>query len=112
MTHEAIALGLGISKPTLEKHYEAELASGASLRRMDVLEKLFQSAKKGSTSAARAYLQNAPEFIPLGEGAEKPAAATKAEKVGKKEQARQDAVGAEEGTGWAGVLPGNVVAIR
>lgn len=109
MTHEAIAQALGISKPTLEKHYEAELATGANLRRMEVLEKLFQSARKGSTSAARAFLQNQPEFTVLAEVG-KPEA--KPEKPGKKEQAQVDAVGAEAGTQWDGVLPGNVVSLK
>lgn len=113
MTHEAIAQALGITKPTLEKHYESELAAGANLRRIDVLEKLFQSAKKGSTSAARAYLQHQPEFHVLGKpvGEPKPAAPA-IEKPGKKEQAELDAIGAEDGTGWDGVLPKNVVAIH
>jgi hypothetical protein len=112
MTHEAIAQALSLSKPTLEKHYSVELATGANMRRIDVLEKLFQSARKGSTSAARAYLHHTPEFIPIGEGG---VAAPKPEpeaKLGKKEQATADAVGAESGTGWDGVLPKNVVSIR
>ena len=110
MTHEAIAQALGISKPTLEKHYETELATGANLRRMEVLEKLFQSARKGSTSAARAFMQNQPEFTVLAKTEVGPA--PKAEKPGKKEQAQADAVDAESGTGWDGLLPKNVVAIR
>lgn len=115
MTHEAIALALGISEPTLRKHYAAELSAGAHLRRAEVLEKLFTSAKKGSTSAARAYLQHAAQFAPLEEGAEPkpgPAPAEKPAKLGKKQQAQADAVGAERGTDWDGLLPGNVVAIR
>lgn len=115
MSHEAIAQALSLSKPTLEKYYATELATGSNMRRMDVLEKLFQSARKGSTSAARAYLHNQPEFHVLGEGnIAKPAAEPKrkAEKIGKKDQAQVDAVDAESGTGWDGVLPKNVVAIR
>lgn len=113
MTHEAIALALRISEPTLRKHYAEELSAGAHLRRAEVLEKLFNSARKGSTSAARAYLQHSAQFAPLGEGeAAKPGAAEKPAKLGKKEQAKVDAVGAEQGTDWEGVLPDNVVAIR
>lgn len=117
MTHEGIALALKISEPTLRKHYPDELAAGAHSRRIDVLEKLYVSAKKGSTSAARAFLQHQAQFAPLAEGqlqgTTKGPAAEKPEKLGKKEQAAADAVGAEAGTGWDGVLPaGNVVSLR
>lgn len=111
MSHEAIGQALKIDPKTLRKHYEAELSSGANMRRIDVLEKLFASARKGSTSAARAFLQHAPEFHVLGETV-KPATEGKPEKIGKKEQLQADAVDAEQGTGWDGVLPRNVVAIR
>lgn len=115
MSHEAIAQALRISKPTLEKHYEAELASGANLRRVEVLEKLYVQAKRGSTSAARAFLAHQPEFLPLGGvGAVKPdpAPTGKQPKPGKKEEAQAAAVGAEAGTAWSEVLPKNVVALR
>lgn len=116
MTHEAIAAALSISEPTLRKHYADELACGANGRRMDVLEKLYQQAKKGSTSAARAFLQQQPQFAVLSEGqlrdGGKPAKEAPAPKPGKKEQAQAAAVGAEAGTEWEGVLPKNVVAIR
>ncbi len=117
MTHEAIALALKISEPTLRKHYADELAAGAHGRRMDVLEKLYTSARRGSTSAARAYLAHQAQFTPLAEGqlqdGGKGSKAPKPVKVGKKEQAQVDAVGAESGTDWDGILPGtNVVAIR
>lgn len=116
MSHEAIAQVLRISKPTLEKHYETELASGAYLRRVEVLEKLFAQAKKGSTSAARAFLAHQPEFLPFGTGKQEgqpPAPPAKpGQAAGKKEQADAAAVGAESGSKWEGVLPGNVVALR
>lgn len=114
MSHESIALALTITKPTLEKHYAEELATGANVKRMEVLEKLFGQAKKGSTSAARAYLAHSPEFVPLAAGAEREAApVAKPEPKGKKEKAKAAAVGAENGTSWEDVLPaGNVVSIR
>jgi hypothetical protein len=56
------------------------------------------------------------QFAPLGEGEGAkpgPAPVEKPAKLGKKEQAERDAVGAEQGTAWDGVLPsGNVVALR
>lgn len=107
MRQEDIANALGVSVPTLRKHYEAELSAGAAKERMAVLAKVLTAAKKGSTSAARLYLQQTPEFMPV---AEEPAPVE--EKLGKKDQANRDAVGAEAGTGWDGLLPGNVTPIR
>ena len=100
MTHEAIAQVLRIDAKTLRKHYEAELASGANERRVQVLETLFAQARKGSTSAARLYLRNEPQFEALGSGAIEGGDEGKPEPVGKKEQANRDAVTAADGTPW------------
>jgi hypothetical protein len=120
MLHEQIALALGISTPTLRKYYKHELSIGASQCRMAVLQAVYETAKrKGTTSAAKAYLANAPEFEapPMPEGEESPvrppapvaapAAAPEPQpaKVGKKEQAALDATSAAEGTEWADLLP-------
>lgn len=105
MTHEDIALAIGISRPTLDKHYAAELSAGAAARRVEVLESLFRAAtKKGSSSAAKAYLAHAPEVAapPL----EKP------EPQGKKAKANEDAKTAQKDTGWDGLLPDGVTPIR
>lgn len=114
MSHEAIAQVLRIDPKTLRKHYETELACGANERRAQVLEKLFAQARKGSTSAARLYLRNEPQFKALSpeavqsdgekEGPKKP--------IGKKEQANQEAVTAAAGTEWADLLPPNVTPLR
>lgn len=114
MPHEGIAQALKIDAKTLRKHYAVELASGANVKRMQVLESLFAQARKGSTSAARAYLAHVPKFdvLPVaGSGAEG-APVPKPEKLGKKQQAQLDAVGAEAGSGWDGLLPKNVTPIR
>ena len=111
MPHESIAQALKIDAKTLRKHYSAELASGANLRRMQVLETLFTQARKGSTSAARAYLQHVPEFEALAP-AEPAKPAPKSEPLGKKAQANADAKDAQVGTGWDGLLPEGVTPIR
>lgn len=110
MLHEDIATALGISDDTLRKYYAGELTAGALTRRMEVLEGLHAAAKRGSSSAARAYLEHTPEFHvpPL---PKEPAAPVepKPERVpalGKKEQAQADAVTAHVGTDWADLLPG------
>ena len=114
MPHEAIAQALKIDAKTLRKHYGTELASGANLRRMQVLETLFGQARKGSTSAARAYMQHVPEFEVLAPGPEaaKPKGKGKQEPLGKKAQANEDAKGAQAGTDWDGLLPPGVTPIR
>lgn len=109
MRHEDIALALGISAPTLLKYYGHELSSGAMERRAEVMIALHQAAKKGSSSAARAYLALTPELhappAPA-EGDAKPEqpAAPKAAPLGKKEQAQADAATAQQGTEWERLL--------
>ena len=61
MSHEQIAIGLGIARSTLEKHFAHELSAGAYAKRLDALVGLFAAACRGSASAARAYLQREPE---------------------------------------------------
>ena len=102
MRHVDIATALGISRETLEKYFEAELSAGALERRMEVLQALHAAAKKGSSSAARAYLQHeATPAVPPAPKAEAPA---KTEPLGKKAQAQADAATAARGTEWDSLL--------
>ena len=111
MRHEDIAVALGISRPTLDLYYRQELSEGALGRRLEVLAALHKAAvTKGSSSAAKAYLEHQAELAappaPSGEKPEKPAAeAVKAPKLGKKEQAQADAATAAVGTEWGDLLP-------
>lgn len=107
MRQEDIANGIGITVPTLRKHYSAELSAGAARERMAVLAKVLAQAKKGSTSAARLYLQQTPEFVPVPVEEPKP-------KRGKKEQAQADAKTAAKGTEWDDLIGSgaNVTPIR
>lgn len=107
MRHEDIAIALGIGVDTLRKYFEPELSVGANLRRMEVLQGLYQAAKRGSTAAAKAYLAVEPQLaVPPAPPAEAgaPAAAVPAKKVGKKEQQQADAVTAGQGTDWDELL--------
>jgi hypothetical protein len=99
MTHEEIALGLGISRVTLDKYFGLELSAGASQKRLEVLNAMFAAAKKGNVSAQRAYIafDPKPAAPPL-------PAEPKAPAKGKKEQAQDDAVTAAKGTGWDELL--------
>ena len=79
---------------------------------MEVLQALFIAAKKGSSSAARAFLAADPTLgiPPLPEGAQPAVAqapvAAVTPKRGKKEQAQADAQTAAQGTEWDHLLGG------
>lgn len=105
MPDSDIACALGISLAELRKTYAAELSTGAFRSRMDLLRAMHSAGMKGNTAAAKSYLSleprsTAPPPDPPADG--KP---IKPEKLGKKDQANVDAVGAEAGTPWAGLLP-------
>lgn len=109
MSEEAIALALGITRPTLSKHFMAELTTGAAVKRMDALDSLFAQAKKGNVSAIKAVLLLNDNAVPApadgqaaGDGAAAPA---KAARLGKKEMQQMAARSAADGTEWDGLLP-------
>ena len=112
MRHDDIAIAIGICRDTLAKHFELELSAGAAARRMEVLGALYLAAKKGSSSAAKAFLAADPTLgvPPLPAAAPAPAKAeaapapVAAAKLGKKDQAQADAQTAAEGTEWAALL--------
>lgn len=107
MSHEAIALGMGIARNTLEKHFELELSTGAYARRLEVLQAIHAAAKRGNMAAAKAYLAFDPKLAvpPAQAPAQTPAKpARKAPPPGKKEQAQADALTAANGTDWDGLL--------
>lgn len=108
MSHEEIALGLGISRKTLEKHFEHELSIGAYAKRLEVLDAMQRTAKRGNVAAQKAYLQltpraSAPPPPPQPEDAAG-APESKSAPVGKKEQAQADALTAQVGTEWETIL--------
>lgn len=122
MRHDDIAIAIGICRDTLTKHFELELSAGAAARRMEVLGALYLAAKKGSSSAAKAFLAADPLLgVPPVPEQAKPKAADAAAvpdapkpKLGKKEQAQADAQTATNGTEWASLLnrPGAGVPVQ
>jgi hypothetical protein len=104
MDHKDIAAALGISLPTLRKHFKVELKQGANQKRLEVLMSLHAGARKGSASAARLYLAllNPPPSAKVLAGGPQ----------GKKAQQDEDAKTAHKGTDWDGFLPENVTPIR
>lgn len=108
MSHEEIALGLGIARGTLGKHFELELSTGAYEKRLEVLDAMHRTAKKGNVAAQKAYMQLTPRASapPAPEGGSEPAPAPKP--LGKKDQANADAVTAAVNTEWESLLkPGS-----
>jgi len=106
MSHEEIALGMGISRNTLEKHFNNELSTGAYAKRLEVLQAMHAAAKKGNMTAARAYLAADPKLFapPVQAEPTKSTEEVKKVAVGKKEQANIDAVSAAVGTEWSELL--------
>ncbi len=108
MSEEAIALALGITRPTLAKYFEAELTTGAAVRKMEAMDALCTQAKKGNVTAIKTLLllrdAAEPSQPPAPqEPAREPAAP--AVRLGKKEAAQIAAGSAADGTDWAGLLP-------
>ena len=97
-SHEEMALGLGISRPTLEKHFAYELTTGAYRKRQDALNAMFKAAKKGNVAAQKAYLSMTP-------AAAAPPLPAEPVPEGKKAQRQADAKTAQAGTGWETLLP-------
>lgn len=116
MRHEEIAIALGINTDTLRKYYSKELSVIASQRRMEALQGLHKGAKRGSSSAAKAYLANLPEVVapPIPPNEAKPAAdpagvpgePAPPPELGKKERAQLEAKTAQVGTDWSELLDG------
>lgn len=105
MTQEEIAIALGISPPTLRKHFERELAEGAYAKRLEALQALHAAAAKGNVSAIREYLEESPR-IAVPSSLDAPEVPAAEGPKGKKERAQADAKTAQVGTGWDGLLPG------
>jgi len=104
MSHEEIALGLGIARNTLEKHFERELSVGAYSRRLEVLDAMHRTAVKGNVAAQKAYVALTPAMAAPPAEQEKP--------KGKKEQAEADATTAARGTDWDDLLPAGVTPLH
>lgn len=112
MAEDSIALALGITRPTLQKHFMVELTTGAAVRKMEAMDALFAAAKKGNVTAIKAVVLIQAGFEPTpgkppGEGAGAPAAPAPGPtaRLGKKEVAAAAAVTAADGTEWADLLP-------
>ena len=89
MSEENIAAALGVSRPTLRKHFADELTAGAAQRNAAVLLALYETAVAGNVAAARTWLARQADQ----QGA----------LLGKKAQREADAAEAPPGA-WADLL--------
>ena len=87
-SEDVIARALGISTPTLRKHYAVELSDGHSNRRKEVIGLLFTAARKGNVSAAK-RLDEMGRVAGAAEAVKRREAP--APKLGKKEQQQEAA---------------------
>lgn len=106
MSQEQIAKALGITRPTLEKHFKEEISIGAAVRRAEVIGLLYKQARKGNIAAIKHLEQMTKVQIAVeaaderANGGEAPAAAvasTRMQKTGKKEQRLESAQAAAVG---------------
>jgi hypothetical protein len=102
MSHESIALALGISRMTLNKYFAHELSVGAFERRMEVMSAMHKAAKGGNVTAQKAYMQIAPPIAAPDAGTQKDEQPAKP--LGKKEQLAAEAKVAQLGTEWDSLL--------
>lgn len=124
MKHADIAEALGITRPTLAKHFAKELSDRVTVCRLEIMEGMHQAALRGNVSAARLFIPatvlNQPTKagpseadIDAAKRAQREAQMTdretKAPKLGKKEQAHVDARTAHVGTDWEDLLPSGPV---
>lgn len=108
MSHEEIALAIGIARATLEKYFAAELSQGALSKRLEVMQAIHAAALKGNVAAGKAYLSGSPPIgVPPAPDKPKPEDPPR-DALGKKAQANEDAKTAQVGTGWNDLLPANV----
>jgi hypothetical protein len=100
MSHEKIALAIGIDRKTLEKHYALEISVGATQRRLEVIEAMHKEAVGGNVAAQKAFLSITPKSETT-----QPHQEGEPRTNGKKEQANEDAKTAAAGTAWNELLP-------
>lgn len=97
MSNEAIAEAIGISEPTLRKHFSFDLEMGAAKVTADILMARYRAAMGGNVTAQNKWLDTA--------GALPPKPRRKAEpKPGKKEVAQAEAETAHQSSDWGTLL--------
>ena len=97
MSNEAIAEAIGISEPTLRKHFSFDIEIGAAKVTADILMARYRAAIGGNVSAQNKWLDAAGAVPPKGRKAKDP-------KPGKKEAAQTEADTAHQSSDWGNLL--------
>lgn len=97
-SHDTIARALGIDDDTLRKHFPEELLNGAAKKRRQAVDMVFKGAKGGNASLIK-RLEEMTRASSADVGDDEQSR-PKAQKLGKKEAQRQEAIGAGAGTEW------------
>lgn len=94
MSQDDVARALGITAPTLVKHFPEELANGAAKKRSEVIGMLYKAARGGNVTAQR-KLEEMSRVAGAAEALKNRETADKPQKMGKKEgqQAAAESVG-------------------
>lgn len=113
MSQDDVARAIGCTTPTLQKHFAEELQTGAAKKRAEALGLLWKSARSGNVAAQKKLeeLTKVAAAEAAFDSLRDPAPA-KAPKLGKKEQAAEEAKGAGgPGSEWGDDLrpPGTSV---
>ena len=109
--HQDIGNLLGISQPTLRKHFRKELQATASERLALQIARLQEMSEKGNVAAMKALVGIFQKHVTTeamqsyGDAPAAQQAEPKPVKRGKKEQAHADAQTAGTGTEWQDLLP-------
>ncbi|MCK8779074.1 hypothetical protein M0654_03650 [Rhizobium sp. NTR19] len=82
MSNEAIAEAVGISEPTLRKHFSSELDRGTAKVRADLLMARYRSAMGGNVAAQNKMI----EQVAASQAQDRKMPKPKAEKLGKKQE--------------------------
>lgn len=110
MCKEEVAMALGISTPTLEKYFEAELLHGRARKRAEAISLLYSSARKGNVSAQKKLVEltGTQAAAAAWEAAAVEGKPPPGRKLGKKEEQAIAASTAGHGTEWGDdLVPGS-----
>ncbi|MCW5695799.1 MAG: hypothetical protein KIS96_03580 [Bauldia sp.] len=111
-THDTIALALEVSDETLRLHYRRELDVGAAKRRRELLDLLWQSARKGNVSAQKKLEETTRLAAASAKFDQPPKGESQPQRpatLGKKELAQRAAETAGHGTDWGDDLQSAIV---
>ncbi len=105
MNQVQIAAAIGVSKPTLAKHYAEELLNGHSKKRFENMAMLYETARKGNVAAQKYCERMGAMSVAPAKPAEGDQPSKRPDPLGKKEELNAAAKEPPpEGSKWSGLL--------